>query len=234
MIRGIKGLLGIGAAFAALAISPAFGQAQKSEPPDGPVSPNGLPMEALWDQAPEAPNGQLKATGPYYVSRWGDIVLRGRLDGNGRVVTALTIVQCGDDKNPARRVKLLGVAPKELCDSVSIVRPGDTVNVGVGRDTIRLMGRATGWTAIEFAQTVGINTFHFGWPPVADKADKHWGVTKHGALFRNSDGKHVFFAPGETVKLSDKVSFVVKPKVDLGELTDILTADLFSVMKDRR
>lgn len=36
-----------------------------------PRSPNGLPMEAVWERAPGAPDAEFTDARPYFVSRWG-------------------------------------------------------------------------------------------------------------------------------------------------------------------
>lgn len=195
------------------------------------TSPNGLPMEALWDYAPEAPDGKLAQTGPYQVSRWGGIVVRGRLDGD-KTISALTTVQCGEGKNPGLLVRLLGTPPKDLCKSVTVVAPGRSVLVGVGNDPFMLFGRSTGWTQIDFVQIFGDNNINTGWPPALGKSSQSWGVTKLGAVFRNENGKHIFFAPGETVKLTDRVSFVVKPGMEEVELQAILASAALSKWKN--
>lgn len=56
---------------------PVLAQQPDSEPePVLPESPNGRPMETVWDAAPGSVNGRINTTGPYRVSRWGDIVIR--------------------------------------------------------------------------------------------------------------------------------------------------------------
>ena len=46
-----------------------------------PKSPDGTAMEAVWDRAPEAPDGNFEDARPYFVSRWGGIVVRGKRNG---------------------------------------------------------------------------------------------------------------------------------------------------------
>jgi hypothetical protein len=204
--------------------------AQKTKPvsDDLPMSTTGFPMEALWEYAPEAPDGKLTKTGPYYVSRWGGIVLRGRQDGD-RVVTALNVVQCGPGKNPRMRVTMLGVPPKNLCDSIHAVKPG--TSEGSSAFDLTLLGLSTGWTVIDFMQKVHNNAFVGGLPPINSSEHASWGVTKLGAIFHDENGKRVFFAPGETVKASDRVSFEVKPVMDEDELRSIVTAAALSKWK---
>ena len=194
------------------------------------MSTTGFPMEALWEYAPEAPEGKLTNTGPYYVSRWGGIVLRGRPEGD-RVVTALTILQCGPGKNPAMRVKMLGVPPKNLCASISVVPPGKVKSID-GND-YHLLGQSTGWTVVDFAQQVGGMYFHL--LPPANGSEKpswgSWGITNLGAVFHDEDGKHVFMAPGETVKLTDRVSFEVTPGMEAEQFRLILMGAAMSKWK---
>ena len=203
--------------------------AQQTKPAsDGlPTSTTGLAMEALWEYAPEAPDGKLTKTGPYYVSRWGGIVLRGRRDGD-RVVTALTVLQCGSGKNPAMRIKLLGVPPKNICDVISVVAPGDAeFRLSRSGKGYLLFGQSTGWTAIDFAQLIG-DISQSGIMPVNASKEKSWGISNFGAVFRVEGGKYVFMAPGETVKLTDRVSFEVKPVMDEDELRAIVAAAALS------
>ncbi len=204
--------------------------AQKTKPVDDdlPRSTTGFPMEALWEYAPEAPGGRLTKTGPYYVSRWGSIVVRGRPDGD-RVVTALNIVQCGPGKNPATRVTMLGVPPKNLCDRIHAVKPG--TSEGSNAIGLTLLGLSTGWTVIDFAQNVHNNAFVGGLPPVNSSEPASWGMTKLGAVFHDENGKRVFFAPGETVKASARVSFEVKPVMDEDELRAVVAAAALSNWK---
>ena len=77
MVAGLLALTvqsGVARAQAAGKISPTeMLEAMKS----APVSPNGRPMEAIWDRAPEASDGNTEDAKPYFVSRWGGIVVRG-------------------------------------------------------------------------------------------------------------------------------------------------------------
>lgn len=194
------------------------GVAADAAGPALPVSPNGLPMEAIWDLAPGVTRGRLAETGPYYVSRWGDIVLRGRWE-NGEIVTALSRVQCGKDRNPATRVTLLGAPPSDLCEGIGVVEPGSTQTRGGGR--LQLYGLSTGWMVIEFAQIVGQTHFLNGFLP---GEEGRWGLSRYGALFRSQGGRRIFYAPGEVVALSDKVSFTVKRGMGEGELRQLFAA----------
>lgn len=47
-----------------------------------PRSPNGQPMEAVWERPPEAPDGEFSDARPYFVSLWGGIVIRGKRNGD--------------------------------------------------------------------------------------------------------------------------------------------------------
>ncbi len=207
----------------ALSVTPALAQQADAEPElILPESPTGLPMESIWDESPEAADGKLLDAGAYRVSRWGDIVIRGRPAEDGRIVSALWFIQCGGTENPATQVTLIGEPPDDLCDNVIALKPGLTRMVDGENHT--LYGQSTGWTVVDFAQAVENTNFHSGWPPASDSNDKDWGVSSLGAVFRNQNGKRVFFAPGETVKLSEQVSFVVEPVMEEGELETILAA----------
>ncbi len=206
-----------------LSITPALAQQADTEPElILPESTTGSPMESVWDESPEAADGKLPDAGPYRVSRWGDIVIRGRPAEDGRIVSALWFIQCGGTENPATQVTMIGEPPDDLCDKVIALEPGHTQTVR--GENYTLYGASTGWTVIDFAQAVGDTNFHSGWPPVSVSEGKDWGVSSLGAVFRNQNGQHVFFAPGETIKLSEQVSFVVEPVMDEGELGTILAA----------
>ncbi len=201
----------------ALIPAPALAQPADAEPElILPESTNGHPMEAVWDAAPGTVNGNITETGPYRVSRWGDIIIRGRPEG-GRVVSALSFIQCGKNRNPATQVVMIGEAPDDLCDSVKPVPPGTTRIVS--GNGYALYGKSTGWTVVTFVQKVDGWSNVSGMPP-AEKAEKkgHWGVNQLGALFHDEHGKHVFYAPGETVDLGYDVKFVVKPVMEEDEL----------------
>lgn len=47
-------------------------------------------------------------------------------------------------------------------------------------------------------------------PLVAGRTDGGWGVNSLGAVFDNENGRHVSYAPGETVQLPGGYGFVVK------------------------
>lgn len=196
-----------------------------ASPEELPKSPNGLPMESAWTRAPEAPDGRLQTTGPYYASRWGGIVIRGRREGD-RVITALSIIHCGTGDDPATDVTLIGEPPKGLCDNVKKLSPGKEVSVG-GQGyggAYELYGTSKGWTVINFSQTIGNLDFSGGLEPATEKTNKRFGITGLGAVYRDEGGKHVFYAPGETVQLGGNVSLVVKPVMDAEELQTIAIA----------
>ncbi len=204
---------------------PAMAQNPGSESePSLPKSPTGFPMEALWDKASEAPDGGLTEAGPYRTSRWGNIVVRGRLE-DGRVISALSFIQCGRGENPATQVSLIGEAPDDLCDSVTALKPGVARTVR-GKNYI-LYGQSTGWTVVDFAQEVGNAGFSAGFLPATAKDEMKVGVSSLGAVFQIQNGKFVFFAPGETVKLSDNVHFVVERVMEEGEVSALQTAAVF-------
>lgn len=212
--------------FAAIGVAisgaPALAQQDDAEPEFVlPESPTGLPMEAIWDEAPEAAGGTLSDAGPYRVSRWGDIVIRGRPE-DGQIVSALWFIQCGGSENPATQVTMIGEPPDDICDKVIALEPGRSQIVQ--GENYTLYGHSTGWTVVDFAQALENTNFNYGWPPASHSIDKDWGVSSLGAVFRNQNGQHVFFAPGETIRLSEQVSFVVEPVMDEGELGTILAA----------
>ncbi len=188
-----------------------------------PESPNSAPMEAVWDYAPEAPGGNLTRTGPYFVSRWGNIVVRGRLE-EGRVVSALTFIQCGRDQNPATQVTLIGEAPDDLCDSIEPLPEGKLISTSGGK--FNVYGQATGWTVLDFAQVIDNSTFHNGINPIVEgRNEDGWGVTSLGAVFHNENGRHVIYAPGETVQLPHGRTFVVAPDMWQEELDALVVGD---------
>lgn len=200
----------------ALIAAPVFAQPPEAEADLVlPESPNGYPMETVWDAAPGTVNGQITETGPYRVSRWGDIVIRGRPEG-GQIVSALSFIQCGKNRNSATQVVMIGEAPDDLCGSVKPVRPGK-IQIVSGND-YRLYGKATGWTVVTFVQKVDGWANVSGMPPAEQNGKGHWGVNKLGALFHDENGKHVFYAPGETVDLGHGIKFVVKPVMQEDEL----------------
>lgn len=226
MHKAIALLVWFAAIGVAISDTPALAQQADSEPEFVlPESPTGLPMEAVWDESPESADGKLQEAGPYRVSRWGDIVIRGRPE-DGRIVSALWFIQCGGTENPATQVTMIGEPPDDLCDKVIALEPGRTQSVD--GENYTLYGQSSGWTVIDFAQALENTNFHSGWPPASDSNDKDWGVSSLGAVFRNQNGQHVFFAPGETIKLSERVSFVVEPVMDEGELGTILAAAVMS------
>ena len=206
-----------------LTATSAAAQDNDSEPEIAlPESPNGLPMESFWDYAPEAPGGNLATTGPYYVSRWGNIVVRGR-PVDGKVDFALTLVQCGRPQDPATQVTMIGPPPDGLCRGVKAL-PQGTSN-SVSGDTFNLYGTSTGWTVMDFAQTIGGLHSNNGIRPYDEDIDGKWGLTSLGAVFHAENGKYVIYAPGETVTLPHGISFVVKPVMDEQELDAVVIGD---------
>lgn len=195
---------------------PAFAQPPDSEPELVlPESTNGLPMETVWDAAPGTINGKITETGPYRVSRWGNIVIRGRQVGD-QVLSALAFIQCGKNRNPATQVVMIGEAPDNLCDSVKPVARGK-IQI-VSGNGYALYGKATGWTVVSFVQKVDGWANASGMPPADQQGKGLWAVNQLGAVYHDEDGKHVFYAPGETVDLGHDVKFVVKPVMEEDEL----------------
>lgn len=187
-----------------------------------PRSPNGQPMEAVWDRAPEAPNREFTGTGPYFVSRWGGIVIRGMRNGD-LIDRALAAKHCGASDNPATDITFIGEAPPNICEGVTAVAPGETQLLSSpvtlkGRNTqYRKLGTPNGWVVLEFLQNIN-DIVRSGRAPATGEAASEWGISSLGAFYRNEDGKHVFYAPGETVKLVDDYSFTVEPVMDDDEL----------------
>jgi hypothetical protein len=199
-----------------------------------PVSPNGRPMEAVWDRAPEASDGEFTGTGPYFVSRWGGIVIRGRRNGD-LVDRALAAKHCGASNNPATDITFIGEAPPNICEGVTTVAPGETQLLSSpvtlkGRDTqYRKLGTRNGWVVLEFLQNID-DIVRSGRAPATGEAASEWGISSLGAFYRNEDGKHVFYAPGETVKLVDDYSFTVEPVMDDEELQAKASAAIMNSM----
>ncbi len=187
-----------------------------------PESTNSAPMESVWDFAPEAPGGRLTQTGPYYVSRWGNIVIRGRLD-NGRVISALNVIQCGRRNDPRTQVVMIGQKPAGLCSAVKPLRPGTTQSISGKK--FNLYGQSTGWVVMDFVQIIGGLHAHNGIGPIDDHSESAWGTTSLGAVLHNENGKHVIYAPGETVTLPHGVTFVVAPIMDDQELEAMVIGD---------
>ena len=187
-----------------------------------PRSPNGLPMEAVWERAPGAPDGEFTDARPYFVSRWGGIVIRGRRNGN-LIDRALAARHCGASDNPATDIYFIGEAPANICEGVTMVAAKQTISFDSpvtikGRDAKYVkFGTPDGWVVREFMQNINDITISGG-SPATGEAASDWGMSSLGAFYRNEDGKHVFYAPGETVKLYDDFSFVVEPVMDDDEL----------------
>lgn len=195
---------------------------------DAPRAPNHRPMEGIWDRAPEAPDDSFNDARPFFLSRWGGIVVRGK--GNGdRIDKSLAAKHCGDSDNPATDIVFLGVAPPNICDGVVAVPASETkifdspVTIKGFETTYQKYGTADGWVVIEFTQNVDDNV-HYGRSPATGEFSSDWGVSSLGAFYRNEGGKHVFYAPGETVQLTKSFSFVVDPVVDEDELAARATA----------
>lgn len=187
-----------------------------------PVSPNGRAMEAIWERAPEAPDGNFEDARPYFVSSWGGIVIRGKRNGDF-IDRALAARHCGASDNPATDITFIGEAPPNICEGVTAVAENETRSFSSpvtlkGRDTHYVkFGTPNGWVVREFMQNINGVTVS-GLPPATGEAASDWGISSLGAFYRNEDGKRVFYAPGETVKLYDDFSFVVEPVMDDDEL----------------
>jgi len=188
-----------------------------------PRSPDGLPMEAVWDRAPGAPDAEFTDARPYFVSRWGGIVIRGRRNGN-QIDKALSARHCGASDNPATDIYFIGEAPANICEGVTEVPPNQVQSLSAPI-TIKGMegeytkvGTPSGWAVLAFAQNVA-DVMHSGEAPATGENASEWGVTSLGAFYRNEGGQHVFYAPGETVQLTKDYSFVVEPVMLEQELT---------------
>ncbi|MBK6721002.1 MAG: hypothetical protein IPG62_14265 [Sphingomonadales bacterium] len=180
-----------------------------------PRSPNGLPMEASWERAPGAPDAEFTDARPYFVSRWGGIVIRGRRNGN-QIDKALSARHCGASDNPATDIYFIGEAPANICEGVTEVPPNQVQSLkapitikGLAGEYTKV-GTSSGWAVLAFAQNIA-DVMHPGKPPATDENEMDWGVTSLGAFYRNEGGQHVFYAPGETVQLTKVYSFVVEP-----------------------
>ncbi|MEZ5502426.1 MAG: hypothetical protein R3E50_07100 [Halioglobus sp.] len=55
-------------------------------------------------------------------------------------------------------------------------------------------------------------------------------MTSLGAVFHNENGRHVFFAPGETVQLPGGHSFVVAPVMERQEVETLVIGDALGAM----
>lgn len=188
-----------------------------------PLSPNGLPMEAEWERAPGAPNGEFTDARPYFVSHWGGIVIRGRRNGNV-IDRALGARHCGASDNPATDIYFIGEAPANICEGVSEVAAGQVRSVNSAitikgvEDEYTKVGTPRGWAVLVFKQNIA-GVVHSGADPATGETASQWGTSPFGAFFQNEGGKHVFYAPGETVKFSDNFSFVVEPVMDADEIS---------------
>lgn len=187
-----------------------------------PVSPNGRAMEATWERAPVAPDENFEDPKPYFVSSWGGIVIRGKRNG-GRIDRALAARHCGASDNPTTDIYFIGEEPPNICEGVVAVAANETQSFESpitlkGRETKYIkFGTSDGWVVREFLQNINDITVS-GRAPAIGEAALYWGISSLGAFYRNEDGKHVFYAPGETVKLFDDFSFVVEPVMDFDEL----------------
>jgi hypothetical protein len=193
-----------------------------------PVSPNGRAMEAIWDRAPGAPDENFADARPYFLSRWGGIVIRGKRNGD-RIDRALAARHCGASDNPATDIYFIGEEPPNICEGVTAVAANETesfsspVTIKGFEAKYEKFGTPNGWVVLEFLQKIDDVT-HSGLPPATGDAASEWGISSLGAFYRNEDGKHVFYAPGETVKLVEHYSFVVEPVMDAAELQARATA----------
>lgn len=117
----------------------------------------------------------------------------------------------------------IGEAPTNICEGVTAVAADETrsfyspMTIKGRKGEYEKFGTTEGWVVREFAQTLN-NVTHSGQEPATGKAAAAWGISSLGAFYRNEGGKHVFYAPGETVKLSESYSFTVEPIMDGDEL----------------
>lgn len=111
---------------------------------------------------------------------------------------------------------MIGEAPDNLCDGVKPVASGKTLTISGNGYT--LYGKNTGWTVVTFVQKVDSWWNESGMPPAGKAENGFWGVNQLGSLYHDENGKHVFYAPGETVDLGHDVKFVVKPVMQEDEL----------------
>jgi hypothetical protein len=209
-------LTGAAAVGALLAASvPAQAQSERADPPL-PEAPGRLPMEAVWDRVPGTQGKRFDVAGPILQSRWGNIVIRAKRDGN-EVVTALNTLRCGRRNVDATYITMLGRPVAGLCRGVVALPRGETRSIS--GDGYSLHGTADGWTIVEFAQRIpDVMTYASGLAPAPADSVRIWGVTRFGAVYYAANGKFVFPAPGETVDLGSNETFVVTPVMDEGEL----------------
>ncbi len=181
-----------------------------------PASPNGLPMEAEWEYAPEAPNGAIgDKPGPWLVSRWGNIVVRGRREGD-KIVSAYNTVQCGRTGDRATRVTVLGQPPADICAGIEAIADGES-RTSVSKDGAKSFGTADGWMIVDFAQRIDKGGFS-GLPAASTSGPPRVGLTSNGAFYLDQGGRHVFYAPGETVEVAPGTSILVRPVMTPDEI----------------
>lgn len=190
-------------------------EAMKAEMDAAPASRSGRAMEADWVYADEAPDGQIgEKPGPYLVSLWGNIVVRGRREGD-RIISAYGRAQCGRDGDDATEVTFLGRAPAGLCANIKPVPQGKQMLVQ--GDGFILFGDPQGWAIVDFAQNIS-GHFVNGQPDAKGAVQDSFSLTSTGAFYKNENGRHVFYAPGETVAITGALSITVKPVMTLDEI----------------
>jgi hypothetical protein len=190
-----------------------------------PESPSRLPMEATWDRIPGTQGARFDEAGPMFKSRWGNIIIRGKRNGN-EIVTALNQIRCGRPNVNATYLTMLGRPTAGLCEGIVALPPGETRSIS--GDGYNRYGTSEGWTVVEFVQRIpDVTTFLSGLPPAPTAERGIWGLTHFGAVFHAERGQIVFLAPGETADLGHDVTFVVKPVMDEQELQAyVVTAGL--------
>lgn len=199
-----------------------------------PRSPTGLPMEAVWERASGAPDAEFTDARPYFVSRWGGIVIRGRRNGD-HIDKALSARHCGASDNPATDIYFIGEAPANICEGVTQIEVGTTksitspITIKGQESSYDKLGTPSGWVVLEFAQNLD-GIAHSGLEPATGADAQSWGISSLGAFYRNEDGKHVFYAPGETVQLTKLFSFVVEPVMDPDEIAAKATVVIMNEM----
>ena len=146
-----------------MAVSLPAQQRDKTSDPPFPESPGNLPMEAVWDRIPGTKGSRFDEAGPMLRSRWGNIILRGKRDGDA-IVTALNQLRCGAPNVDATYITMLGRPPARLCEGIVVLPRGETRSIS--GDGYSLFGTAEGWTLVEFVQRIpDVMTFGSGLPP---------------------------------------------------------------------